>query len=128
MNRRSFLSTLVLGVTGLIGWGFGLLSPHSAPDHTAALVDAIFSNRLNAQRIGQHLLSPGSSDELPGRSVAPSSVPDEAGLRLPPSATVDEIRQQVRRDYAQDKTVCVDGWLLSVTEARLCMWAARSRP
>lgn len=33
---------------------------------------------------------------------------------------------QIRMDFASDRTVCVDGWILSRTEARLCALALLS--
>jgi hypothetical protein len=37
------------------------------------------------------------------------------------------MKKQCRVDFARDRVVLVDGWLLAVTEARLCALAALDR-
>jgi predicted RNA-binding Zn-ribbon protein involved in translation (DUF1610 family) len=35
----------------------------------------------------------------------------------------EKIRRAIRRDFEADNCVCLDGWILSRTEARLCALA-----
>lgn len=42
-----------------------------------------------------------------------------AGLPITPAG----LRRRVERDFAEEKVVRLDGWLLSVTEVRLCAFA-----
>ena len=37
-----------------------------------------------------------------------------------------EVAALIRRDFAEERLACVEGWLLSQTEARLCALAALS--
>jgi hypothetical protein len=35
--------------------------------------------------------------------------------------TLMKVRELIRADYDASRTICVDGWILSRTEARLCV-------
>jgi hypothetical protein len=41
-----------------------------------------------------------------------------------PAALRERVRRRVRQDFAEDQVALVDGWILSITEARLCALAA----
>jgi hypothetical protein len=44
-------------------------------------------------------------------------------LQLPAGLTRRELQFVIRDDFAHERIVTVDGWMLSVTEARLCALA-----
>lgn len=46
---------------------------------------------------------------------------DEGGLR-------SHLRSQIRRDFAEERVVRLHGWILSVTESRLCALTALAPP
>ncbi len=51
----------------------------------------------------------------------PSSIFEGADpARVDPIALLAVLQRQVRRDFELGRTIEVDGWILSVTEARLC--------
>jgi hypothetical protein len=41
-----------------------------------------------------------------------------------PAALRERVRRRVRQDFAENQVRIVDGWILSITEARLCALAA----
>jgi len=45
-------------------------------------------------------------------------------LRLHRSEIANRLAQRVRDDFAARNTVMIDGWLVSLTETRLCALAA----
>ena len=59
-------------------------------------------------------------------------VPDEASVRdlvaLLPTTSNTGLEEAVRHDFAMGNHVLVDGWILSVTEARQCALASISEP
>jgi len=45
-------------------------------------------------------------------------------LRQPIECLRSSISVQIRNDFEEGRVVCLDGWILAVTEARLCALAA----
>lgn len=45
-------------------------------------------------------------------------------VKMSPAMIQQFITERVRLDFCDDDTVCVEGWILSKTEARLCALAA----
>jgi hypothetical protein len=43
---------------------------------------------------------------------------------LDPTVLRERVKRRVRQDFAEDQVTLVDGWILSITEARLCALAA----
>jgi hypothetical protein len=87
----------------------------------------VFSDRASARRVGREFLR----IEYDGASVLPED--DAIGTaRMARSVSTDQremrenIRRLIRDDYDEGRTVCVDGWILSITEARLCALATLS--
>ena len=64
------------------------------------------------------------------RLISVSSAPALLKLLVPAAARLDDAAArermlvQVRADYAAGRTVILSGWVLSVSEARLCALAA----
>jgi hypothetical protein len=47
---------------------------------------------------------------------------------LAPTVLRQRVRHRVHQDFAENQVTLVDGWILSVTEARLCALAALLHP
>ena len=86
----------------------------------AALLD-LFDDPARARALGRAYLAtlptPPSADALTAAVTA--GLPGTVRLRT-------EIAALIRADYAAERIECLDGWLLSRTEARLCAIAALS--
>ncbi len=87
----------------------------------AASLTALFADQARARRLGRAYLD--GLGEPPEAAVL-------AGLiwrDLPPGSTLRaRVAALVRQDFARGELACVEGWLLSRTEARLCGLAALS--
>jgi hypothetical protein len=123
MNRRTFLATLLFGSTSAF---VGVLN--QTADRIGALggeghpVTHIFSDVSSARMIGKRYLATKDLDRATllefrkhichtARYV--HSERDFYKLR-------EGLREKVRGDYQHGRCVCIDGWVLSITEARLC--------
>ena len=124
MNRREFL--LVTGV-GAIATATGACAPDARYDAGAlahpALLAAVGPDATHA--IGRSYLAMNSYgiDAPSLRRAILASRPWSARLigRSPP------VSELVNTDFNDGKTVVVDGWILSVTEARQCALFALRR-
>lgn len=131
MRRRSLLGTLGLG-TALwavcAGQARAWLRPGSGLGTTQLL--AVLARPDSAAVVGRAYLA-GHPHEADRTRLGADL--DQA-LRCqgcdPAQASDDHLRaalaRQIRADFAASRTVRVDGWILSTTEARLCGLAALS--
>lgn len=91
------------------------------PASAEARLLGLLSEREPARRLGRAYLQ--SLDERPSAAALAGAIwrgmPEGGSLRA-------GIAALIRDDFAQRRTECVDGWLLSRTEARLCALAALS--
>lgn len=90
----------------------------------------LFSNSRSATAVGRRYLALG---------IEPADIPllaarvagdGTAYLRLraaDPRTLRRLMSEQQRRDFSAGRTVMIDGWVLSLTEARLCAIAALAR-
>lgn len=112
VTRRSFFSLLLKGLL------FVLFVPPFFPLRmfgkrgrdglltSARRLSGIFNNRASARAIGRRYLS---------------AYPQEADLNLLVSRlSLSDLGLQNQKDFAEGRTVVVDGWILGLTEARLC--------
>ncbi len=107
MNRR----TLLLGLSAACA----LPAPRSA---RAALLD-LFDDPARARGLGRAYLATAATDANALAVAVMAGLPGTGRLRT-------EVATLIRADYAAGRIECVDGWLLSRTEARLCAIAALS--
>ena len=115
MDRRQFLQFTAAGVVATVTATACGEDPHSLA--RPELLDMLGPDRARILGARYRQMVPSENDadalraaiELGGRSS-----PRRFGV-LPPSVT-----DQVRRDFAEGRTVVVQGWVLSVTEARQC--------
>jgi hypothetical protein len=134
MNRRRLLTTLALGGAFCAGWtgrARAWLAPAARLEPGAALL-TLLSTPESAAAVGRAYLSSHPA-EAHGPRLADRLA---AGMRSqgcePAQASSEELRaalsRQIRADFAQGQVVHVEGWVLSVSEARLCGLAALSAP
>lgn len=120
LNRRTFLLSLAAG--GLLcAARAGLAADARAPDWSGWLLDDDNAGAIAGFGAAYRDAHPEESSPvvLSGfvdRALAAAAVgqlpADDAGLRA-------LLQQRVRAEYAKGEVVRVDGWILSVTEARL---------
>ena len=124
MDRRKFL---LLGGVGAVG-GALLGAPHVTwlrsvwRDGEGSLhgrLVALFPHQASARVIGgkylqQHPLEKNVRHLLEGIAV---SAARDRELML-------ALQQRIRKDYVEERVVKLEGWILSVTEARLCALTA----
>ncbi|MFL5583160.1 MAG: hypothetical protein ACJ8AO_22565 [Gemmatimonadaceae bacterium] len=119
VNRRRFLQTIGAALAA------GLTSSACAADakYDAAalarpeLLDALGAGVVRAIGARYRETTPGERDADALRRAILSSRPWAARLRWRRSPSVAEL---VRGDFADGRTVVVDGWVLAATEARQC--------
>jgi hypothetical protein len=123
MTRRTFLAAAALAAAG----GGGLLYRRSTGDfdpdleQTAELA-RLFDELGPARRVGRAYLEsqPAEADEHTLVRLLEAE-PGWRGVWEGSPARIAELaRRTVRLDYGRGRTVRVDGWTLSRTEARLC--------
>jgi hypothetical protein len=115
VNRRRFLQLSVFGV--LASAGESACSPSTDRD-TAAVDRPQLLAMLGPDRVrqlGTHYRATTPTENSADALRAAISAGE--GIHLPFSGD-RSLEHQVRDDFAQGRTVLVDGWVLSVTEAR----------
>ena len=123
-SRREFCVTAAC-VAGL-AWGASrpltrlLLQPRNRSPQRAAL-EGFFSDRESARAVGRVYLEATPAEA--SLATLLERLDCEALSRDPGDARA-ELRARHRRDFREGRTVTLDGWLLSRTEARLCAVAA----
>jgi hypothetical protein len=126
LTRRRFL--LLGAVTGA---GLGLLRLPFRPDLTEPAeqrLARLFAHLDSAQTVGQEYLSavPAEAGARTLVELVTRGMPNRSGMLR--AATEDELRAffalRVSEDFARQRTVDLSGWILSLTEARLCALAA----
>lgn len=132
MQRRHLLGALSSATIALACWprlALGRLESRPAPSLAYRLVGAL-RQQASATRVGRAFLrahpaeadvgrlTASLADDLCGQACDPASAGSSpAGLRA-------AFARQVRADFTTGRVTRVDGWVLSVTEARLCGLAA----
>jgi Arc/MetJ-type ribon-helix-helix transcriptional regulator len=129
--RRSLTRRVVAGgaLFGLFGW-LGLRQVRAClPDAEAAILGAL-GHRESASQIGRQALQlwPQMSD----RSTLLNEVLNDLRYELADvtRASADELgrrmSQRIAMDFSEERTVRLDGWVLSLAEVRVCALAALS--
>lgn len=118
MNRREFIaSTTTAGVAASI---LPVLKAGELADHRAILATPAFFTVLRDERLVRDLgyrycaVAPAQQSAAAVEQAILSDLP-----RCAEPLEV-RIRARVRHDFATDRTVVLNGWILSVTEARQC--------
>ena len=130
-SRRRFLATaLGSGLLPLLrtrrGWAVSL-EPHGDRPLEQRLVDML-NHRRSAHRIGSIYLgnTPGEANARVLTDLIVTDIFDrQEDLH---QMTLDDIRKRfqdrTRQDFAAGRVVRLEGWLIAVTEARLCALSA----
>jgi hypothetical protein len=119
VGRRRFLAVAASGGAVVLGGGLGFAllrdGDGGSPDPTGA-PPAPPSSTAATRAVGERYLAavPEESDPAELRRLLPAGIDG-----LPPATATAEIAAAVRSDFAEGRTVEVDGWLLSATECRL---------
>jgi hypothetical protein len=121
-TRRSFLGTALAAVAGaLSGWSC-TRTPQQAT-FNADTLQALLPHRDSALWLGRHYLAstPQEADASRLRTLLAGALGD---AQTATDALRGRVRQAIRADFAANRVVDVNGWLLSRTEARLCALAS----
>ena len=120
-TRREFLVGLFVAV--VVGNVSKLLAPRTTEETAEALLSTL-PNRASARAIGRVFLEERSEERSRDRLIRKILGDDRDGSALAdPGALRVYLRDRIRRDFARSETIELDGWVLSLTEVRLCALA-----
>jgi len=128
MLRRAFIATITAAATALFaGRPSGAAPPRPLHADAARLLEA-FRQRESAAAVGRAYLATRPEERDAPRLAGAVSRDLRDGGCDPATGDRADLRRavsgRVRQDFADGRTVTVDGWVLSRTEARLCALAA----
>ncbi len=92
----------------------------AVPEETRRALVSIFADPENAIRVGREFLS--HNENLADAGLLARRL--LAKIEDEPADLHDALRRAHRRDWGEDRTVLVAGWVLSETETYLCALAA----
>jgi hypothetical protein len=124
LSRRRFALGMM---TALIG-GLASALPGFSRVAPGADLGMLVGRRESAERVGRRYLSMLPADIDRSRLLKTSPALDRAlrATRRKPEAAARLLRQSIEDDFRRANTVVVDGWVLALTEARLCAIIALS--
>lgn len=129
-SRRTILKSAV-------GAALMALGPRRAWARTSSFVDfpggcpaidGLLVHADSAVVVGLEYLSlhPEERDPKHLRHLIDEALGDRLDV-LDPAVLRERVRQRLRQDFAESRTAIVHGWILSVTESRICALAALLR-
>lgn len=131
LRRREFLHRIgsaalaALGLAGTAATTPGCTRPR---DPLSAALAGFFEDRDRAAAVGavylEHFPDEADSETLLARLFEAGVAVAREQAAADPDGLVARLRGQHREDFAAGRTVQLEGWALSLTEARLCAWAA----
>jgi hypothetical protein len=128
-GRRQLLELLLSGVAACIWSSAGRINLAGANDleRTRQLLISLFSERRSVHAIAAAYLGTlarerASPAALTQAILGQMSISSAAGMTVP--AIRRMIAARIQLDFRSDDIVCIDGWMLSKTEACLCALAA----
>lgn len=132
ISRRNMLKQLARGgLLFVLPAYFVTGSASEVLQPLASRLNRFFSSKESARLIGQRYLALAPAEADAALLAARIAVTPQYYLRLA-SAAEPTLRAlilaQQQADFAEGRTVTVDGWILSLTEARLCALAALDAP
>lgn len=116
MHRRQFIESAAVGMLALGLPGASWLTAAARDLHALArpgLLAMLGEDRIRAIGLLFRESIPGENDESVLRTAILAH--DQSGLTFP-----EQAQQQVHDDFSAGRTILLDGWVLSVTEARQC--------
>ena len=122
MKRRIFVKLAVATTASLYLPGLGCNSRDSSLKHVLSQPDELqhICDAETIRAIGKayQKLAPKENTETLAKLLA-ANIHDQSSS--PDQALVASIlKKKVREDFLENRTIVVDGWVLSVTEARQC--------
>jgi hypothetical protein len=120
LDRRQFLKVSALGVVAAVA-DSGCARPDSNQIQYPQLVTILGPERVRQLGARYRAMTPQESSEAALRAAISNG---RGGIHLPFGNSLDD---QVAQDFTNDRTVVVDGWVLSVTEARQAALFALTR-
>jgi hypothetical protein len=125
LHRREFLQRLgaasALAASGSMA---AALACGESRDPLPAAIEGLFDDPEAARAVGAAWLAEQSAppDYKQLLSALAEDRLDEARAlaRRDPAALLERLRERHRADFAADRTAEVQGWVLSITEARVC--------
>jgi hypothetical protein len=120
LNRRRFIKVSALGVVAAVA-DSGCARADSNQIQYPQLVTILGPERV--RQLGAHYraMTPQERSEAALRTAISNG---RSGFRLPFGNSLED---QIEDDFAKGRTVLVDGWVLSVTEARQAALFALTR-
>lgn len=122
MERRQFIQVTLAGAIGIglpgLAWEQAAASHISALAHPDLLILLNSSERVSDIGIAYRALphSEKTADALASAILADTDL----SPNLPERTLREGLARRIRRDFAERRTVQLDGWILSLTEARQC--------
>jgi len=125
LHRREFLQQLGVASALVASGGVAAtLACGESRDPLLAAIEGLFEDPASARVVGAAWLleQPEVLDSTRLLAALADDRVDEArGLaRSDPAALLARLRERHREDFASDRTTEVGGWVLSLTEARVC--------
>jgi hypothetical protein len=123
LNRRQFLQ---FGLGLGIAWSIGTKTlTHSAasPEQIQADLATLLQYQASAKIIGQRYLQHYPQEANIEQLLSLIAVDVVSGARGDPQELRGRLAQKIRQDFADERVVNLQGWLLARTEARLCALA-----
>lgn len=115
MHRRSFLRLAGSGFAALVGLAGCVRSGPEAEAFARPDLLDLFGNEQDVRALGAAYRAAFPSEDGEDALRAALASDTAAAADLP-----EALRMRVRQDFEEGRTVELDGWILSVTEARQC--------
>ncbi len=130
-TRRTILAGLAAGVAG-VAIGLRLYWTGGSAARDAQRLAGLLRHADSAAPLGRLYLAGAPREADPARLVALIGAAQGPAL-TPISAATDEdlragLEERIRINFTSGARVAVGGWLLSITEARLCALVSLERP
>jgi hypothetical protein len=130
MGRRDVVISLAAMVAGVMLPSLGLSAGQVSGSQVDGLLNILVPDMAAAGRLGRSYLTAQPAeldfqrlaDDVLGSLLLP--VAAEAINSTPESVLIARAKQVVADDYVAGRVVDIDGWVLSITEARLYALAA----
>jgi hypothetical protein len=125
-HRRRLLQGLgAVGVVGLFPRPGRATTLGAGADPLGQRLEALLPHTESASVVGRAYLRIAPHERQVGRLVALLGLDGDAGILGPDvEALRRDLARRTRRDFAEGHVVMVQGWMLALTEVRLCALAA----
>lgn len=126
MDRRKFIAAAALSAAASVIQGPRAFasSSSSALEHQGLV--SVFSHAESARAVGERYLAlhpeERESEKLAGAIYG--ALPLSKDWKPSDTVVHKHLEEKIKKDFEQGCTVCLDGWILSRTEGRLCALVA----